>query len=71
MPSTQGYHGCIRNFTYNSLTYNLGQPGEFKNAYSSCNYGMVQAVSFGIDSKFLVAILVCIAILLGEQCGAR
>lgn len=66
MPSPFGFAGCIRNFTYNGYTYDLGNPSESKNAYPDCNYGVAKAVSFGIDSKFLVAILVCIAILLSK-----
>lgn len=66
MPSSYRFTGCIRNFTYNGYTYDLGNPSESKNAYPDCNYGVAKAVSFGIDSKFLVAILVCIAILLSK-----
>lgn len=39
-------------------------PSLSKNADPGCNHGMAKAVSFGIDTNFLVAILVCIAILL-------
>lgn len=66
MPSPYGFVGCIRNLTYNGYTYDLGNPSESKNAYPDCNYGVAKAVSFGINSKFLVAILVCIAILLSK-----
>jgi hypothetical protein len=34
------------------------------NADPGCSHGMAKAVSFGIDTNFLVAILVCITILL-------
>lgn len=64
VPPTQGLTGCVKNFVVDNYLYNLGVPGDAKNAYPDCNYGMAKAVSFGIDSKFLVAILVCIAILL-------
>lgn len=39
-------------------------PSLSKNADPGCNHGMAKAVSFGIDTNFLVAILVCVAILL-------
>ncbi|XP_022902196.1 DE-cadherin [Onthophagus taurus] len=64
MPVEQGFAGCIRNLTYNSYLYDLGMPGEHENARPNCNFGISKAVTFGIDSNFLVAILVCVAILL-------
>lgn len=64
-PTIKGFIGCISNFTYNAYTYNLGQPADAKNAIPNCNYGVASAV-FGIDSNFLVAILVCAAILISE-----
>lgn len=45
-------------------TYNLGMPALSINADPGCDHGMAKAVSFGIDTNFLVAILVCISILL-------
>lgn len=48
-------------------TYNLGRPSLSKNADPGCSGGMAKAVSFGIDTNFLVAILVCIAILLSKS----
>lgn len=62
-PTDIGFHGCIKNFTYNNFYYNLGEPSDQQLAYANCNYAMQLAVTFGIDSKFLVAILVCIAVL--------
>ena len=47
-----------------SQTYNLGMPSLSVNADPGCSTGMAKAVSFGIDTNFLVAILVCITILL-------
>lgn len=64
-PTIKGFSGCIRNLTYNSYTYNLGQPAVSKNAFINCNNPIASAV-FGIDSNFLVAILVCAAILISE-----
>ncbi|XP_046488919.1 DE-cadherin isoform X1 [Neodiprion pinetum] len=63
-PTNKGFTGCIRNMTINGNTYNLGMPEYFKNTDSGCNHGMAKAVTFGIDTNFLVAILVCVAILL-------
>lgn len=45
-------------------TYNLGMPSLSRNADPGCDHGMAKAISFGIDTNFLVAILVCVAILL-------
>lgn len=39
-------------------------PSLSRNADPGCDHGMARAVSFGIDTNFLVAILVCLAILL-------
>lgn len=63
-PRDIGFSGCIRNFTYNGKLYNLGMPGLSKNADIGCNRGMAVAISFGIDTSFLVAILICLTILL-------
>ncbi|XP_014469556.1 PREDICTED: DE-cadherin isoform X2 [Dinoponera quadriceps] len=63
-PTERGFVGCIRNMSINGNTYNLGMPSISKNADPGCNHGMAKAVSFGIDTNFLVAILVCVAILL-------
>ncbi|XP_015609986.1 DE-cadherin [Cephus cinctus] len=63
-PTDKGFVGCIRNMTINGNTYNLGMPTISKNADPGCDHGMAKAVSFGIDTNFLVAILVCVAILL-------
>ncbi|CAG9112803.1 unnamed protein product [Plutella xylostella] len=62
-PTTQNFVGCISNFTYNSYMYNLGQPSVMRGADPGCQRSMFTAVTFGIDTNFLVAILVCIAIL--------
>lgn len=65
-PTREGFKGCVTNFTYNSYLYNLGAPSDDYHAHVTCNYGMFQAATFGIDSNFLVAILVCLAILLSK-----
>ncbi|XP_050519455.1 DE-cadherin isoform X2 [Diabrotica virgifera virgifera] len=63
-PTATRFSGCIRNLTYNEFYYNLGAPSDAFQAYPDCNYAVMQAVTFGIDSNFLVAILVCVAILI-------
>ncbi|XP_043265483.1 DE-cadherin isoform X1 [Colletes gigas] len=63
-PTDRGFVGCIRNMTFNGNTYNLGMPSLSRNADPGCDHRMAKAVSFGIDTNFLVAILVCVAILL-------
>ncbi|XP_053615314.1 DE-cadherin isoform X2 [Plodia interpunctella] len=62
-PTNMPFVGCISNFTYNDFVYNLGEPSVHHNADPSCQRSMFTAVTFGIDTNFLVAILVCIAIL--------
>uniref|UniRef100_A0A2H1VXM7 SFRICE_012945 n=1 Tax=Spodoptera frugiperda TaxID=7108 RepID=A0A2H1VXM7_SPOFR len=63
VPTNQNFVGCISNFTYNDFMYNLGEPSLHRNADPSCQRSMFTAVTFGIDTNFLVAILVCIVIL--------
>jgi hypothetical protein len=61
--STKCYQLCS---TCDFQTYNLGEPSDSKNVDPGCSRGVARAVSFGINTNFLVAILVCIAILLSE-----
>lgn len=63
-PSTTGYRGCIRNLTINHQTYNLGQPSLFRNVDPGCDKVLVEAVTFGVASNFLYAIIACIILLL-------
>ncbi|EGI65090.1 DE-cadherin [Acromyrmex echinatior] len=63
-PTNKGFVGCIRNMTFNRNTYNLGMPSLSRNADPGCDHGMAKAISFGIDTNFIVAILVCVLILL-------
>lgn len=63
-PTTNNFFGCIQNFSINGYFYKLGKPAVFYNSFRDCNYGVLAAVSIGIDSNFLVAILVCIALLI-------
>lgn len=62
-PQSIGYSGCIRNLTVNGRTYNIGSPSLSRNADTGCQLSMAVAVSFGIDSNFIIAIVVCIAVL--------
>lgn len=66
IPTLAGFAGCISNFTFNGKSYNLGQPELSKNVDLGCNHGLATAYSFGIDTNFIVAILVCITILLSK-----
>ncbi|XP_011641740.1 DE-cadherin isoform X2 [Pogonomyrmex barbatus] len=63
-PTDKGFVGCIRNMTINGNTYNLGMPSLSRNADPGCDHSMAKAISFGIDTNFIVAILVCVLILL-------
>jgi len=63
-PTTDYFAGCIRNLTVNDKTYNLGEPSASRDADPGCSTEIARAVSFGINTNFLVAIIVCIAILL-------
>ncbi|XP_039314542.1 DE-cadherin-like isoform X2 [Solenopsis invicta] len=60
----KGFVGCIRNMTFNRNTYNLGIPSLSRNADPGCDHGMTKAISFEIDTNYIVAILVCVLILL-------
>lgn len=64
IPQSVGYSGCIKNLTVDGRTYNIGAPSLSKNADPSCQRSVAVAVSFGIDTNFLIAILVCIAVLI-------
>lgn len=64
VPTTKGYQGCIKNLTVDGRTYNIGTPSLAKNSDPGCQRSVAVAVSFGINTNFLIAILVCLAILL-------
>lgn len=63
-PQDIGYNGCIQNFTINGRLYNIGAPSVSKNIDPGCHRSVAYAVSFGINANFIIAILVCIALLL-------
>ncbi|XP_050313481.1 DE-cadherin [Anthonomus grandis grandis] len=62
-PTDYNLGGCVEVFTLNGRTYNLGQPSDSKDVSPNCSNAVKQATTLGIDSNFLVAILVCIAVL--------
>ncbi|XP_053674739.1 DE-cadherin [Anopheles nili] len=64
VPQNRGFAGCLRNLTINEQTYNLGVPSHSKNAIGGCQGPVAVAVSFGIDSFFLVAVIACIVTML-------
>ncbi|KAJ8681926.1 hypothetical protein QAD02_017718 [Eretmocerus hayati] len=64
VPTDKRYSGCIRNLTINGNTYNFARPSLAENADPGCSLGVATAVSLGIDTNFLVVILICIALLL-------
>ncbi|XP_061519659.1 DE-cadherin [Anopheles gambiae] len=64
VPQDKGFSGCLRNLTINERTYDLGLPSLAKNADPGCQRSVAVAVSFGIDSYFLIAIIACIVVLL-------
>lgn len=66
-PTNIGFAGCIRNLTLNEVkTYDL-EPTFALNANPYCKSIVGSAsVHFGINSNFLVALLVCIALLLSK-----
>ncbi|CAO1327367.1 unnamed protein product [Diamesa tonsa] len=63
-PRNRGYSGCIKNLTINSETYNLGQPSLQHHVDPGCGLTHVEAVTFGLTSNFLIAIIACIILLL-------
>lgn len=63
-PQNVGYSGCIRNLTVNGETYNIGSPSIARNADQGCQRSVAVAISFGIDRNFIIAIVVCIAVLI-------
>ena len=64
IPTDIGYSGCIQNLTFNGLTYNLYDPGFFKNATPSCA-GVVLPVQTGAFGwELIIAILVSLLVLM-------
>ncbi|KAF6207435.1 hypothetical protein GE061_018678 [Apolygus lucorum] len=63
-PTQVGFSGCVKNLTFNDKLYDLGTPGFWKHVDVGCNRGVSKAITFGIDTSFLIAILICLAILL-------
>jgi hypothetical protein len=68
-PDGYGFAGCMRNLTFSSAgttrLYNLGSPADGDNFTPGCDDEFVQAVvALGINTNFLIAILVCLAVIL-------
>ncbi|RZF43960.1 hypothetical protein LSTR_LSTR006768 [Laodelphax striatellus] len=57
-PQDVAFDGCVQNFTFNRKLYNLGMPSLSKNIDVGCNRGMAVAVTFGIDTILLLAVVV-------------
>lgn len=64
MPQTTGYNGCIQNFSINGKLYDIGAPSVSKNIDSGCHRSIAYAVSFRFNTTFIIALLVCVALLL-------
>ena len=69
MPDGLGFAGCIKNLTFSadgkSFLYDLGSPAEGDNYTPGCNDEFVAAVvALDLNMNFLIAILVCLAIIL-------
>lgn len=63
-PTMRGYIGCIKNLTINDVTYNLGQPSLSLNIDSGCERSLASAVTFGVATTFLYALIGCIILLI-------
>lgn len=69
MPDGYGFAGCVRNLTYSAAgkatLYDLGSPADGDNYTPGCDDEFVQAVvALGMNTNFLIAILVCLAVVL-------
>ena len=71
LPAGDGFTGCVRNLTFNGgagfsdFLYDLGDPADGESFEPGCNEEFVQAVvALGINTHFLIAILVCLAVIL-------
>ena len=67
-PAGYGFAGCIRDLTFRAADkdrlYDLGSPADGENFTPGCDDEFVQAVvALGINTNFLIAILVCLAII--------
>ncbi|KAL7052566.1 hypothetical protein ACKWTF_004912 [Chironomus riparius] len=63
-PTMRGYIGCIKNLTINDFTYNLGQPSLAQNVDPGCERSLAAAVTFGVASNFIYALIGCILLLI-------
>lgn len=63
-PTMRGYTGCIKNLTINDVTYNLGQPSLSLNIDPGCEKSLAAAVTFGVATTFLYALIACVILLI-------
>ncbi len=69
LPEGKGFAGCIKNLTFSASgqthLYDLGSPADGENFTPGCDEEFVAAVvAIGLNMNFLIAILVCLAIIL-------
>ena len=68
MPEGQGFAGCIKNLTLTAggktTVYDLGSPADGENFQSGCSSEFALPTKLDLNMEFLVAILVCLAIIL-------
>lgn len=61
---------CVKDYIFLQV-YNLGDPSMQVNVDKTCQAGTYKAVSFGIDTNFLIAILICIVVLISKYTPLR
>ncbi|KAI9564700.1 hypothetical protein GHT06_008441 [Daphnia sinensis] len=64
IPTDIGFSGCIQNLTFNGLTYNLYDPGFFKNATPSCAGVVLPVQTGGFGWELIIALLVSLLVLM-------
>ncbi|XP_023247763.1 DE-cadherin-like, partial [Copidosoma floridanum] len=64
VPTEKRFTGCIRNLTINGNTYDFAMPSLSLNVDQGCSNGIAKAVTFSMDTSFLLVIALCIVILL-------
>lgn len=62
----RGFSGCVSNFTVNGYLYNLGMPSVAQEADLSCSAITPLGITFGFDWSFIIAILICLAVMTSE-----
>ena len=64
IPTDIGFSGCIQNLTFNGLTYDLHNPGFFKNATPSCSSIVLPVKTGAFGVELIVAIIVSLLVLI-------